>query len=151
MTLENLQREMVKAMKDGDKFRKSVISTVIARIKNAAIDKGCRDNIPEDMVDAELLKAKKITQEMIDTCPTSRQDLLEDYKKQMEIVCEFAPSLTTNADEIRQAIYRLILDNGNELKLVKSNRGAIMKLVAANLKGEVDMSVASKVVGEMLE
>ena len=151
MTLENLQREMVKAMKDGDKFRKSVISTVIARIKNAAIDKGCRDNIPEDMVDAELLKAKKITQEMIDTCPESRQDLLENYKNQMEIVCEFAPSLITNADEIRQAIYRLILDNGNELKLVKSNRGAIMKLVAANLKGEVDMSVASKVVGEMLE
>ena len=151
MTLESLQREMVKAMKDGDKIRKSVISTVIARIKNTAIDKGCRDNIPEDMVDAELLKAQKITQEMIDTCPVSRQDLLENYKNQMEIVCEFAPSLITNADEIRQAIYRLILDNGNELKLVKSNRGAIMKLVAANLNGEVDMSVASKVVGEMLE
>ena len=98
MKIETLQKAMISAMKSGDKFRKGVISTVIARIKNAAIDKGCRDNILEDMVDAELLKAKKTTQEMIDTCPESRVDLLEDYKKQMEIICEFAPTLITNED-----------------------------------------------------
>lgn len=151
MTLEKLQQEMIAAMKAGDKFRKTTISTVIARIKNTAIDKGCRDNIPEDMVDAELLKAKKITQEMIDTCPESRQDLLEDYKKQMEIVCEFAPTLMTDPKEIEVEIYRLILDNGNEPKLIKSNRGAIMKLISTHLKGKADMSIVSKVVGGMLQ
>ena len=151
MTLEQLQNEMIQAMKVGDKFRKSVISTTIAQIKRVAIVKGCRDNITEDMVNAELLKAKKITQEMIDTCPETRQDLLENYKKQMEIICELAPNLITNPHEIEVEIYRLILDNGNELKLVKSNRGAIMKLIAANLKGKVDMGVASKVVGGMLQ
>ena len=81
---------MIAAMKSGDRFRKGVISVIIARIKNATIDSGCRDNISEDMVDAELLKGKKITQEMIDTCPESRADLLENYKKQMEIINEFA-------------------------------------------------------------
>ena len=44
MTLQQLQQEMINSMKSGDKFRKSVISTVIARVKNTAIDKGCRDN-----------------------------------------------------------------------------------------------------------
>lgn len=142
MTLETLQKEMIAAMKAGDKFRKSVISTVIARIKNTAIDKGCRDNITEDIVDTELLKAKKITQEMIDTCPESRQDLLEDYKKQMEIICEFAPSLITNEDEIAE----IIRNSGVEM-----NKGKVMKYLSTNYKGKLDMGIASKVVGGMLE
>ncbi len=148
MKLETLQQAMIAAMKSGDKFRKTTISTVIARIKNTAIDKGCRDNIPEDMVDAELLKAKKITQEMIDTCPASRQDLLEDYKKQMEIVCEFAPTLMTDETEIHNTIIDII--NG-EIEFTKANRGAIMKTISPVLKGKADMSIVSKVVGGMLQ
>lgn len=145
MTLEKLQQEMIAAMKSGDKFRKTTISTVIARIKNTAIDKGCRDNIPEDMVDTELLKAKKITQEMIDTCPESRQDLLEDYKKQMEVICEFAPVLITDELEIATTIKMSCIE------LVKPNRGAIMKWLKTVYGGKMDMGVASKVVGEMLK
>lgn len=143
MTLEKLQQEMVLSLKAGDKFRKGVISDMIAKIKSAAIDKGCRDNITEDIVNTELLKVKKITQEMIDTCPESRADLLEGYKKQMEIVCEFAPALITNANRIAE----IIRDEYNG----EMNRGAIMKYLSANFKGKMDMGVASKVVGEMLK
>ena len=148
MELKALQNEMIKAMKSGDKFRKSIISTVIARIKNTAIDKGCRDNITEDMVNAELLKAKKVTQEMLDTCPASRTDLLEDYKKQMDIICEFAPTLITDPKMIEDNVKDIA--SQNHVELAKSNRGALMKLVAAELKGKADMSVVSKVVGKML-
>lgn len=149
MTIQQLQSEMIRALKSGDKFRKSVISTIIARIKNAAIDKGCRDNISENMVNAELLKAKKITQEMIETCPESRQDLLEDYKKQMEVICEFAPSLITDEVAIQVLVTSYAIDNN--IELTKPNRGAIMKLVAANLKGKADMAIVNKVVGGMLK
>lgn len=149
MTLERLQSEMVKALKAGDKFRKNVISTTIAQVKNMAIDKGCRDNIPESIVDEALLKSKKITQEMINSCPESRADLLEDYKKQMEVICEFAPSLITDEFAIRGLVTRYAIGNG--IELVKSNRGAIMKLVAANLKGKADMSVVNKVVNNLLQ
>lgn len=142
MTLEKLQNEMVQAMKNGDKFRKGVISTVIARVKNAAIDKGCRENIPDDMVNAELLKAKKITQEMIDTCPESRKDLLVDYYAQMEIVCEFAPSIIDS----EEVIERIIRNSGVEM-----NKGKIMKYLSTNYKNGIDMKIASKVVGEMLK
>lgn len=142
MTLEQLQKEMIVSMKAGDKFRKGVISTTIAQIKRVAIDKGCRDNITEDMVDAELLKAKKITQEMIDTCPESRQDLLENYKKQMEIICELAPSLISDPNRIAE----IIRDEYDG----EMNKGKIMKYLTTNFKGKIDMGVASKVVGEML-
>ena len=149
MTLERLQSEMVKALKAGDKFRKNVISTTIAQVKNMTIDKGYRDNIPENVVDEALLKAKKITQEMIDTCPDTRGDLMESYKKQMDIICEFAPKLITDEDYIRALITGYTSNAG--IELVKSNRGAIMKLVAANLKGKADMSIVSKVIGGMLK
>lgn len=148
MTLEKLQSEMIKAMKSGDKFRKGVISTVIAQIKNAAIDKRCRDNITEDMVNAELLKAKKITQEMISTCPESRVDLLEDYKKQMEIICEFAPTLITDEDQIK--IIVLDFASENDIELTRNNRGKFMGIISKCLKGKVDMSVVNKVVGGIL-
>lgn len=141
MTMETLQNAMIGAMKSGDKYRKTVISGLIAQIKKTAIDKGCRDNISEEMINAELIKAKKQAQESIDACPESRADLLEDYKKQMKIICEFAPTLITDEDKIAEIIH----DSGVEM-----NKGKIMKYLNTNFKGKIDMGVASKLVGEML-
>ena len=143
MTIETLQNAMIAAMKSGDKFRKTTISGLIAQIKKVAIDKNCRDNITEEMVNTELIKTKKITQEMLDSCPASRQDLLEDYKKQMEIICEFAPSLISDPNRIAEII-RDEYDGA-------MNKGSIMKYLNTNFKGRMDMGVASKVVGEMLK
>lgn len=142
MTLEKLQAEMVQSMKDGNKFRKNVISNLIAQVKRTAIDKGFRDNITEEAVNAELIKAKKQMQESIDTCPESRADLLEDYKNQMEVICEFAPTLIADVNEIAD----IIRDSGVEM-----NKGKIMKYLNVNFKGKIDMSVANKVVGGMLQ
>ena len=142
MTLETLQSAMITAMKNGDKYRKTVISSLIAQIKKAAIDKGYRDNISEEMVNTELIKAKKQAQESIDACPESRADLLDEYKKQMEIICEFAPALITDANKIAEIIH----DSGVEM-----NRGKIMKYLNTNFKGKIDMGVASRLVGEMLK
>lgn len=149
MTLEQLKQEMIAAMKSGDKFRKGVISVAIAQIKNAAIDKGCRDDIPESLVNEVLIKAKKTCQEMVDTCPESRTDLLEDYKKQFEIICEFAPQLIADPDEIKQLVIEYA--EGAKISLRKENRGTIMGILSRNLKGNVDMSVVNKVVGGMLQ
>ena len=58
MTFETLQQEMYSAMKSGDKFRKEVISGLIADIKRVAIDKNCRDNITEEVVDKSNFRKK---------------------------------------------------------------------------------------------
>lgn len=148
MTLEKLQSEMVQAMKSGDKFRKGVISMIIAQIKNTAIDRRCHDNIPDSIVDDSLLKFKKTTQEMIDTCPKSRLDLLDEYKNQMSIINEFAPTLVTDEKQIRTLITTYATKNG--IVLTKNNRGKIMGLISKNFKGYVDMSVVNKVLGGMI-
>lgn len=147
MTLDKLQSEMIQAMKNGDKFRKNVVSNLIGDIKKAAIDKKCKDNIVEELVDEVLLKCKKTAQEMIDTCPADRIETLAEYVKQFDIIDEFAPKLMTDEEEIRRAILDIV--NG-EMALIKANRGKIMKMVSPVLKGKADMSVVSRVVGDML-
>ena len=149
MTLEKLQSAMIAAMKSGDKFRKGVIADIVGNIKTAAINKNCRDNITEALVDEVLLKCKKTAQEMIDTCPADRVETLAEYKKQLEIINEFAPQLITDELKIRTIIALYTSDEG--IDLVKDNRGKIMKLASTNLKGKADMSVVSKVVGDMLK
>ena len=148
MTLEILQSEMIQAMKSGDKFRKGVIADMIGNIKTAAINKNCRDNITEELVDEVLLKCKKTAQEMIDTCPADRIETLAEYAKQFDIVDEFAPQLITDEHQIKTIIALYTSDEG--IDLIKANRGKVMKLASTNLKGKADMKVVSKVVGEML-
>ena len=148
MTLEQLQTEMIAAMKSGDKFRKQVLADLVGNVKKAAIDKNCRDNITESLVDEVLLKCKKTAQEMIDTCPADRVETLAEYNKQLEIVNEFAPTLITDEHRIKTIIALYTSDEG--IALVKANRGKIMKYASTQLKGKADMSVVSKVVGEML-
>lgn len=148
MTLDALKTEMINAMKAGDKFRKNVISEMIAAVKNMAINKNCRDNITEDMVNEVLLKYKKMTQEQIDTCPTDRIETLNEYKKQMAVVAEFAPTLITDENKIKILVEEYA--DGAKISLCKENRGTIMKILSRNLKGKADMGVVSKVVGGML-
>ena len=148
MTLEKLQSEMIQALKDGNKFRKMVIADLVGSVKKAAIDKNCRDNIMESLVDEVLLKCKKTAQEMIDTCPADRVATLAEYKNQLEIINEFAPVLIVNEDVIRDMINDALEKNGVEP--VKKNKGMVMKTIMPMFKGKADMSVVSKVVGGML-
>lgn len=149
MTLEILQQEMIKAMKQGITGRKQVIANAIGAVKNAAIAERCRDNIPEELVDKVLLKEMKTIKEMIDTCPEDRVDLLEDYECQLATIKEFAPQLITSESEIRMTIYRLCEENG--LELSKNNRGALMKIIMPHFKGKADMSVVNRVIGDLLK
>lgn len=146
MTLEILQNEMIKALKEHNKFRKDTISTLVGAVKNAAIAKNCRNNITEELVNEALLKEQKTVREQIETCPESRTDLLEEYNAKLNIINEFAPQLITDSKEI-ETIVRV---GTIGMELTKANRGKIMKLITPILKGKADMKIVSQVVGDIL-
>ena len=147
MKLQVLQAAMIAAMKNKDKLRKEALSSLIGAIKNAAIDKKCKDNITEELVNEVILKEKKTVQEMIDTCPESRQDLLTEYKAKMEIIDEFAPVIITDEEEISKIIYRLLAG----VDIQKDGKASVMKAVMPKLKGKVDMKAANKILNEILK
>ena len=90
MQMEQLRKDMMAAMKARDKERKDAISSLVSAVKKNAIDAGCRDDIPEDMVNATIMKELKTVQEQIDSCPADRTDLLEEYRKRYESLLLFA-------------------------------------------------------------
>lgn len=148
MTLEILQAEMITAMKNKDKARKDTLSSLIGAVKKTAIDKMCKDNITEELVNEVVLKELKTIQEMIDTCPIDRIELLAVYVERKKIIQEFAPILMTNETEIKNVITTLISDS--QIEAIKTNKGQIMKVVMPAMKGKADMKIVNKVLGEIL-
>ena len=143
MTLEKLQKDMIAAMKARDKERKDSISSLVSAVKKVGIDNGCRDNIPEDIVDSVILKEIKSVKEQIDTCPADRTDLLEQYKARYDVFNEYAPKLLAE-DEVRDILTTKFAD-----VIATKNKGQIMKAVMAELKGKADGKVINQVVAEL--
>ncbi|MGI6006080.1 MAG: GatB/YqeY domain-containing protein [Ruminococcus sp.] len=145
MQLETLRKDMVAAMKARDKVRKDAVSSLISAVKKAAIDEGCRDDIPEDLVDRVILKEMKTVKEQVDTCPDQRQDLKEEYQARYDIIQEYAPKLLT-AEEIEAVLQEKFAD-----LLATKNKGQIMKTVMGELKGKADGKVINQVVAKLCE
>lgn len=143
MTLEKLQKDMIAAMKARDKERKDSISSLVSAVKKVGIDNGCRDNIPEDIVDSVIFKEIKSVKEQIDTCPADRTDLLEQYKARYDVFNEYAPKLLSE-DEVRDILTTKFAD-----VIATKNKGQIMKAVMAELKGKADGKVINQVVAEL--
>lgn len=148
MTYETLHKAMTDALKAGRKDEKNALAGFIAQIQKTAIDKGCRDNITEDLVNAELLKIKKSIQEQIDTCPVTRTDLMNKYCYEMAVVDKYAPVMISNEDVIRGRIVEIV---GGET-VDKKQRGMVMKVIKGEVTNGVfyDMAAVNKVIGEML-
>lgn len=148
MTLEMLSKEMIAAMKNKDKLRKDTISALIGAVKKAGIDKGCRDNIPENLVTEVILKEQKTINEMIDTCPADRTETLAEYKARATVIAEFAPKMMTE-DEIAMELDKYCTLEG--LDLTKANRAAIMRGFMPTIKGRADGKLANKVITGVLK
>ena len=147
MTLEKMLDAKVIAMKNGDVTTKNVLTNMIDACQKATITNKGRVEITEQLVDEVLIKYQKTIQEMIDTCPAERTELMEKYVAEMAVVKQYAPQLMTNKGEIERTINDIL--NG-EVPLTKANRGSIMKLITPYFKGKADMKIVSQVIAEML-
>jgi hypothetical protein len=143
MELEQLRKDMVAAMKAKDKARKDSISSLVSAVKKAAIDEGCRDDIPAELVDRVILKELKSVKEQIDTCPDTRADLKAEYQARYDVILEYAPALMSE-----EQVRRYITEKFSEIVATK-NKGQIMKAVMAELKGKADGKVINQVAGEL--
>ncbi len=145
MQMEQLQKDMIAAMKARDKVRKDAISSLVSAVKKVAIDEGCREDIPEELVNSVILKEMKSVKEQIDSCPASREDLLEQYRTRYAIFEEYAPSMMSE-EEVTAVISEKFAD-----VLATKNKGAIMKAVMPELKGKADGKVINQVVAKLCQ
>lgn len=149
MTFKKLQAEKIKAMKEKDDLRNKTLTLVIANVKNAAIDKKCLDNIPEDLVDEILLKEMKAAKETRDACPENRLELLAEYTSRYLILKSYAPILISDETSIEDFIVKV--SEQEKFSLTKNNRGMIMKYIISNYKNKFDMAKVNKVLSKILK
>ena len=133
MDVKVLQKDMIAAMKVRDKARKESISALIQAVKKAGIDAGCREDIPEEMVNKVILKELKTVKEQIDSCPEDRTDLREEYQARYDVFNEYAPKLMS-ADV-----------------LATGNKGQIMKTVMPAFKGRADGKIINQLVAKLCQ
>lgn len=143
MEFAKLQKDMMQAMKDRNKARKDSISVLVSAAKKLAIDAGCRDNIPEEMVDQAILKEVKSVREQIDTCPADRVELMAEYKARLAVMEEYAPQMMS-AEDVEAFIKEKFAD-----VLASGNKGLVMKNVMPELKGKADGKVINQVVAAL--
>ncbi len=145
MKFDTLQKDMIAAMKAHDKARKDSISVLVSAAKKLAIDGGCREDIPEEMVDQAVLKELKSVKEQIETCPKDRTDLLEEYNARLKVFEEYAPKMLS-AEEVEA----ILKDKFAEV-IAGKNKGMIMKTIMPELKGKSDGKVINEVVAKLCQ
>ncbi len=144
--IDEIRKAMVEAMKAKDKDRKDTLSMLLAALKNKAIDK--RADLTEEEETQVVLKEIKQTKESLELTPADRTDLIEDYKKRLAVLEEFAPKMM-DADEIKAIVAGVLADLGIDAPIAK-DKGRIMKDLMPKVKGKADGKLVNEIVGSFM-
>ena len=144
--IDEIRQAMVEAMKAKDKDRKDTLSMLLAALKNKAIDK--RADLTEEEETQVVLKEIKQTKESLELTPADRTDLIEDYKKRLAVLEEFAPKMM-DADEIKAIVAGVLAELGIETPTAK-DKGRIMKELMPKVKGKADGKLVNEIVGSFM-
>ena len=143
---QKLTHDLEQAMRGKDKVRRSVIRLVMAAIKNAEIARQAA------LADADVLgliaKEARQRHESIEAFKQgNRQDLIAQEEAELTILQEYLPQQITR-DEIIAAARRVIEEVGAQ---GISDKGKIMPILIAQLKGKADGREINSVATELLQ
>ena len=138
---DKIKSDMVKAMKEQDKFKLSVIRMIKASIDKERIDK--KIEITDEVVIDVLAKELKTREESrLEFSRAGRTDLVEGLDKEIAIIKEYLPEPLTE-EEVDKIIDKAFKET--EASSIK-DMGKVMKVVTPKVKGRCDMKeVSSKI------
>lgn len=147
MTLkERLASDFKDALKNKDEIRKNTISLARAAVKQYEVDK--REELDDQGVTEILTKQVKMRKDALeDFEKAGRTDLLESYKKEIEVLSEYLPEQLA-PEEIRKIVEETAAEMG--ITEGKQNMGKMMGAVMPKVKGVADGKDVRKVIEEFL-
>lgn len=140
--IDEVRKDMVAAMKAGDKETKACLSLLLAALKNKAIDKR-GDLTPEEETQV-ILKEIKQTKETLELTPEDRTDIIEECTKRIEVLERYAPKMMSE-DEIKSVIEEVLASLSIENPTAK-DKGRIMKELMPKVKGKADGKLVNTIV-----
>ena len=142
---QRLNDDLRAAMRAGETLTRDTLRMTLAAAKNRRIEKG------EDLSEPELLAIiEKEVKKRLDAAgqfaQAGRSDLADKENAEAEILKGYLPEKLSE-DDTRALVQKLIGELGLESK---KDMGKLMKALAADYKGKVDMKLVQGLVGELL-
>lgn len=140
--IDEVRSAMVAAMKAGEKETKETLSMLLSSLKNKAIEK--RADLTEEEETQVIMKEIKQTKETLEMTPADRTEIVEECKKRLAVLEQYAPKMMTE-EEIKTVIDTTLSELGIESPTAK-DKGRIMKELMPKVKGKAD----GKLVNDLL-
>lgn len=144
--VEQLNKDMIEAMKAKDKDRLTVIRMVKAALKQEQIDhkKEINDDLLIDVVNKQIKMRKDSITEFE---KGGRKDLVDKTQAEIDVLMKYLPEQLSH-DEVVKIIDEVF----TEVKPTSvKDMGKVMKEATAKLKGKADMKEVSTIVKEKLQ
>jgi uncharacterized protein len=142
---EQFQADLTRAMKSGDKVRRSTLRLLTAAIKNRQIDKGGA------LDDAETLEVVRLaTKQRREAIALARQYGREDIARQEEqelAILEAYLPVQLGTDDLIQRIDAVIQELG---ATSDKDLGRVMRVLMPEVKGRADGTTVNRLVRERL-
>ncbi|MBC8255716.1 MAG: GatB/YqeY domain-containing protein [Candidatus Marinimicrobia bacterium] len=143
--LEQLQKELVIAMKAGEKAKILGLRNIIGKLKASQIDKG------EMLTDEESLKilksvAKQLKESIDQYQKGGREELAEKEAFELTLLEKYLPEQLSE-EKIRDAVKNIIKNTGAESM---QDMGKVMGAVIKELAGNADGKLVQNIVQEEL-
>jgi hypothetical protein len=143
---EQIQKDMITAVKSDYKETAQTLKMLIASIKNAQIES------EEELTDTEIEKilrkeAKKVKDSIEQYKQMGREELVEKEQKDLKIIEEYLPEMMSE-EEIKKVVKQTIddLEASN-----MSDMGKVMGSVMSKLDGKADGNTVKNIVQSMLK
>jgi hypothetical protein len=142
---EKIDRDIIEALKAGEKDRLTVLRGLKSDLKYKHIDKG--DDLTDDEAIGVLAsQAKKRRDSIEQFAKGGRDDLVRQEKYQLEVITSYLPK-QLDENELREIVARAIAEVGAESP---QQIGAVMKVVMPQVKGVADGKMVNKLAMEIL-
>ena len=99
--IDDVRREMMAALKAGDKPRKEALSMLLSALKAAFIDK--RADLTEDEENAIVYREIKEAQETMDATPKDRTDIIDECRLKIACIPTLRPSAWATTKSARSS------------------------------------------------
>lgn len=144
--VEQLEKDMIEAMKAGDKFRLTVIRMVKGALKQEQIDhkKEINDELLIDVVNKQIKMRKDSITEFE---KGGRQDLVDKTQQEIDTLMVYLPEQLSHeeVEKIIDEIFAEVQPTGPK------DMGKVMGPAQAKLKGKADMKEVSTIIREKLQ
>ena len=143
--LDQLQEELITAMKAGDKPRMTGLRNIIGKLKASQIDKG--ESLTEEESEKILKSSTKQLKESVEQYQKGgRDDLAEKELFELSLLEKYLPEQISEG-KIRDAVKNTIQSSGAESM---QDMGRVMGLIMKELAGTADGKLVQKIVQEKL-